>query len=69
MRFGAGCCCPWSQCRHHLAGQCVLDLAERDGMTLAEVSEVLHLSRERIRQIELSAVRKLREAAASLVED
>ena len=33
-------------------------------MTLAEVAQVLHLSRERIRQIEVKALRKLAPALA-----
>lgn len=35
----------------------------RDGMTLKEVAEVLNLSTERVRQIEQSAIRKLRNNA------
>lgn len=55
--------CPHGACRYHLDdGQCVLDLAERDGMSLQEVGDVLRLSREWIRRIESGALRKLREA-------
>ena len=53
--------CPHAACRHRLGdGQCVLDHAERDGMSLQEVGDVLHLSRERVRQIERVALAKVR---------
>lgn len=38
---------------------CLLDLAERGPFTLAEIGEIFDLSRERIRQIEANALRKL----------
>lgn len=38
---------------------CALDLADRGGMTLEEVSEVLGVVRERVRQIEDQALDKL----------
>jgi hypothetical protein len=41
---------------------CALDLAERGGMTLQQVGEVLQLTRERVRQIELHAGPKVRAA-------
>lgn len=39
---------------------CTLDLAERGGMTLTEIATVFGVSRERIRQIELAAMRRVR---------
>ncbi len=52
--------CPWAPCRHVLpGGSCVLDVADRGGATLEEVGLVLHLTRERIRQIEARALAKL----------
>lgn len=39
---------------------CADDIAERGGLTLAEVAEELGLTKERIRQIERGAVEKLR---------
>jgi len=39
---------------------CALDAAERGGMTLEEVGELLNMTRERARQIEEGALRKLR---------
>ncbi len=47
---------------------CALDLAERGGMTLQEVAEVLGVTRERIRQLESKALRKLKDGTAHLVE-
>ena len=39
---------------------CALDAAERGGMTLDEIGELLNMTRERARQIEEGALRKLR---------
>lgn len=38
---------------------CVLDMADRGGMTLAQVAAVLNCTRERIRQVEFVALEKL----------
>jgi len=59
--------CPWFMCKHNLAREvgryasesCVLDVADRHGATLEEVGEMLNLTRERIRQIEQTAMRRL----------
>jgi hypothetical protein len=40
---------------------CALDVAERGGMTLEEVGELLNLTRERIRQVESKGIEKLRD--------
>ena len=40
---------------------CALDVAERGGMTLEEVGEILNLTRERIRQVEAAGLQKLLE--------
>lgn len=45
---------------------CALDVADRGGITLEEVGEILNLTRERIRQVEVKGLQKLREAAAEL---
>lgn len=39
---------------------CVLDVAERGDHTLRDVASILYLTRERVRQIEAAALRKLR---------
>jgi hypothetical protein len=39
---------------------CALDLAEEGGLTLERIGEIMNLTRERVRQMEASAVRKIR---------
>ncbi|MCB9507118.1 MAG: DNA-binding protein [Myxococcales bacterium] len=39
---------------------CALDVADRGGITLEEVGEILNLTRERIRQVEVLGMEKLR---------
>lgn len=46
---------------------CALDEADRGGMTLEDVADTLNLTRERIRQIETNALRKLRESGSAEV--
>jgi hypothetical protein len=43
---------------------CALDVAERGGITLEEVGEILNLTRERIRQVEVRGLLKLKMTAA-----
>jgi hypothetical protein len=45
-----------------LTETCALDVAERGGMTLEEVGELMNLTRERIRQVESVGLDKLRES-------
>lgn len=40
---------------------CVLDVANRGGVTLNEAGALLNITRERVRQLELSALRKMRQ--------
>jgi hypothetical protein len=40
---------------------CALDIAERGGITLEEVGEILNLTRERIRQLEVDALNKMKD--------
>lgn len=42
---------------------CALDVAERGGITLEEVGEIMNLTRERIRQVEVRGLFKLRMSA------
>lgn len=42
---------------------CALDVADRGGITLEDVGEILNLTRERIRQVEVCGLDKLREAS------
>jgi hypothetical protein len=48
---------------------CSLDVAERGGVTLEEVGEIMNLTRERIRQLEMSGLSKLHMADADLGTD
>jgi hypothetical protein len=44
---------------HQLTESCTLDVADREGTTLDEVGMLLNLTRERVRQIEVRARKKL----------
>ncbi len=44
-----------------LSETCALDVADRGGITLEEVGELLNLTRERIRQVEAKGLEKLRD--------
>lgn len=46
---------PWE-----LPQTCALDVAERGGITLEEVGEIMNLTRERIRQVEVRGLLKLK---------
>lgn len=46
---------PWE-----LAESCALDIAERGGMSLEELGALLNVTRERARQIEITAIGKLK---------
>lgn len=45
---------------------CALDVAERGGVTLEEVGDIMNLTRERIRQVEVAGLEKLRSAEGDL---
>lgn len=45
-----------------LRHSCALDVAQTGGITLEEVGEILNLTRERIRQVEVRGLLKLKEA-------
>ena len=44
---------------------CALDVADRNGITLEEVGEIMNLTRERIRQVEVRGLLKLRMTAST----
>ena len=44
-----------------LGESCALDVAERGGSTLEEVAQIMNLTRERIRQIEIKGLQKIEE--------
>lgn len=46
---------PWE-----LTESCALDVADRGGITLEEIGEIMNLTRERIRQVELKGLASLR---------
>lgn len=46
-----------------LEDSCSLDVAEQDGVTLERVGEVMNLTRERVRQIEATAIAKYKAIA------
>jgi hypothetical protein len=50
---------PWE-----IEESCALDVAERGGVTLEEVGEILNLTRERVRQVEVTGLEKLRSVSA-----
>src|SRR5690242_4728957 len=54
---------PWE-----LKDTCALDVAERGGITLEEVGEIMNLTRERIRQVEVRGLLKLKMASPSADE-
>jgi hypothetical protein len=45
---------------------CALDVAERGGVTLEEVGDIMNLTRERIRQVEVAGLEKLRSTDGDL---
>jgi hypothetical protein len=69
--------CPWRACRWHLTPRdaddvdesrptCTLDVADRGGsVPFEEIAAVLGITRERVRQIETAALRKVRHPARS----
>ncbi len=44
---------------------CALDVADRGGITLEEVGEIMNLTRERIRQVEVRGLLKLKMSSPS----
>jgi hypothetical protein len=50
---------PWE-----LEETCALDIAERGGVTLEEVGVILNLTRERVRQVEVAGLSKLRDESS-----
>ena len=52
----------------HLEDSCALDVADEGALTRVECGATMNCSRERIRQIELAAIRKLRATAPEIAE-
>ncbi len=52
---------PWE-----LEETCALDVADRGGITLEEVGAIMNLTRERIRQVEVRGLEKLKEVPENL---
>jgi hypothetical protein len=76
--------CPRLDCRYHVHGDarpcqveaapfptttCSLKIAERGGLTLEAVGEILGLTRERVRQIESNGREKLRRRLSKMGYD
>ena len=45
---------------HDLPESCALDVADRGGITLEEIGEIMNLTRERVRQVEVLGLMKLK---------
>ena len=45
---------------HEMKDTCSLDVADRNGITLEEVGEIMNLTRERVRQVEVRGLIKLK---------
>jgi hypothetical protein len=54
---------------HEMEESCALDVADRGAHTLQEVAAMFRVVRERVRQIESIALRKIRRAATDDMED
>jgi hypothetical protein len=54
---------PWE-----MSETCALDVADRNGITLEEVGEIMNLTRERIRQVEVRGLLKLKTTSPRLDE-
>lgn len=52
-----------------MAETCALDVADRGGITLEEVGEILNLTRERIRQVEVHGLGKLSDEYSGVLGD
>lgn len=65
--------CPWKTCEFHTVEghqeTCVLDAVDRTGEhTLEEIGEILNLTRERIRQVEQAALRRMKRHGSRTIE-
>jgi hypothetical protein len=52
----------------HDGPTCALDVAEAGGLTLEEVGNIIGVTRERVRQMQVRALEKLRKRVPDLVE-
>jgi hypothetical protein len=63
IRINSGGVPPW-----RMATTCSLDVADAGGTTVENIGNLLNISRERVRQIELEAVEKMRKAPVMVSE-
>lgn len=52
-----------------LGESCALDMADRGGITLEKLGRFLHLTRERIRQIETACLKKIKKAQNAMEKE
>lgn len=51
--------CPYQECRYHLPTSCALDMADEGPRPLHKIAAMMGLPSERVRQIEVKALRRL----------
>lgn len=54
---------------HEMAESCTLDVADRGGETLEEVGAIMNITRERVRQLEVKALAKMKAAQGARLRE